>query len=115
MSVSTVGRILSRAIALDVGNEFMAESRTPAPNSASNSTSSHPAPQWNGCVARTARIEFWNFLDCELTVEAVSRELPRYGFFYNFERSHSALDCLVVSPPTSTLSPRRLPNQCQMY
>ena len=55
-------------------------------------------PQWNGCVERanrTARIEFWNFLDCELTVQAVSAKLLQYEFFYNYERPHSALDYLT--------------------
>ena len=74
-------------------------SRTPARSSASNSTSCRrDAPQWNGCVERanrTARIEFWNFLDCELTVQAVSRQLLLYEFFYNYERPHSALDYLT--------------------
>ena len=52
-------------------------------------------PQWNGRVERanrTARIEFWNFLDCDFTVEAVSGKLVKYEFFYSYEHPHSALD-----------------------
>ena len=55
-------------------------------------------PQWNGHVERanrTARIEFWNFLDCDLTVKAISRKLLEHEFFYNYERPHSALDYLA--------------------
>ena len=47
------------------------------------------------CANRAARFEFWNLLACELTVEAVSRELPGHDFLYNFERPHSALDYLT--------------------
>ena len=36
-----------------------------------------------------------NFLDCELTVKAVSAELLLYEFFYNYQRPHSALDYLT--------------------
>ena len=46
-------------------------------------------PQWNG------RVEFWNFLDCDLTVKAVSGKLLKHEFFYNYERPHSALDYLA--------------------
>ena len=53
-------------------------------------------PQWNGCVERAnraARIEFWNLLDCDLTVEAVSERLLNHEFFHNYIRPHSAIDC----------------------
>ena len=88
-----------RSIQVDGGSEFMAEFEDACRGLGIELHVLPPRrPQWNGCVERanrTARIEFWNFLACELTVEAVSRELPRYEFFYNFERPHSALDYLT--------------------
>ena len=96
------------SIQVDGGSEFMRHSwrselqgrlpearhRTPRPAAAT--------PQWNGCVERanrTARIGFWNFLDCELTVKAVSTKLLEYEFFYNYQRPHSALDYLTQRAP----------------
>ena len=75
---------------IGVGSEFMAEFEDACRDLGIELHVLPPRrPQWNGRVERanrTARIEFWNFLACELTVEAVSRELPKYEFFYNFER-----------------------------
>ena len=34
------------------------------------------------------------FLDCDLTVKAVSTKLLKHEFFYNYQRPHSALDYL---------------------
>ena len=88
-----------RSIQVDGGSEFMAEFEDACEKLGIELHVLPPRrPQWNGRVERanrTARIEFWNFLDCELTVSAVSSKLLRYEFFYNYERPHSALDYLT--------------------
>ena len=88
-----------QSIQVDGGSEFMAEFEDACEKLGIELHVLPPRrPQWNGCVERanrTARIEFWNFLDCELTVQAVSRQLLLYEFFYNYERPHSALDYLT--------------------
>ena len=87
------------SIQVDGGSEFMAEFEDACEKLGIELRVLPPRrPQWNGCVERanrTARIEFWNFLDCELTVKAVSAKLLEYEFFYNYERPHSALDYLT--------------------
>ena len=88
-----------RSIQVDGGSEFMAEFEDACEKLGIELHVLPPRrPQWNGCVERanrTARIEFWNFLDCELTVQAVSAKLLLYEFFYNYERPHSSLDYLT--------------------
>ena len=88
-----------QSIQVDGGSEFMAEFEDACQKLGIELHVLPPRrPQWNGRVERanrTARIEFWNFLDCELTVDAVSDKLLEYEFFYNFERPHSALDYLT--------------------
>ena len=88
-----------QSIQVDGGSEFMAEFEDACEKLGIELHVLPPRrPQWNGCVERanrTARIEFWNFLDCELTVQAVSAKLLQYEFFYNYERPHSALDYLT--------------------
>ena len=88
-----------RSIQVDGGSEFMAEFEDACRKLGVELHVLPPRrPQWNGCVERanrTARIEFWNFLDCELTVQAVSAKLLLYEFFYNYERPHSSLDYLT--------------------
>ena len=88
-----------RSVQVDGGSEFMAEFEDACRKLDIELHVLPPRrPQWNGRVERanrTARIEFWNFLDCELTVKAVSAKLLLYEFFYNYERPHSALDYLT--------------------
>ena len=88
-----------QSIQVDGGSEFMAEFEDACEKLGIELHVLPPRrPQWNGCVERanrTARIEFWNFLDCELTVQAVSAKLLLYEFFYNYERPHSSLDYLT--------------------
>ena len=88
-----------RSIQVDGGSEFMAEFEDACRDLGIELHVLPPRrPQWNGRVERanrTARIEFWNFLDCELTVQAASAKLLLYEFFYNYERPHSALDYLT--------------------
>ena len=87
------------SIQVDGGSEFMAEFEDACRELGIDLRVLPPRrPQWNGHVERanrTARIEFWNFLDCDLTVKAVSRKLLKHEFFYNYERPHSALDYLA--------------------
>ena len=89
------------SVQVDGGSEFMAEFEDACRELGIELHVLPPRrPQWNGCVERanrTARIEFWNFLDCELTVHAVSARLLQYEFFYNYQRPHSALDYLTPS------------------
>ena len=90
-----------QSVQVDGGSEFMAEFEDACRELGIELHVLPPRrPQWNGCVERanrTARIEFWNFLDCELTVQAVSARLLQYEFFYNYQRPHSALDYLTPS------------------
>ena len=68
-----------------------------------------------GCAERanrTARIEFWNLLDCDLTVEAVSRKLLKREFFHNYLRPHSAID--YRSPNEYLVACEAAQPQCQM-
>ena len=87
------------SIQVDGGSEFMAEFEDACRELGIDLRVLPPRrPQWNGHVERanrTARIEFWNFLDCDLTVKAISRKLLEHEFFYNYERPHSALDYLA--------------------
>ena len=89
------------SVQVDGGSEFMAEFEDACRKLGIELHVLPPRrPQWNGCVERanrTARIEFWNFLDCELAVHAVSARLLQYEFFYNYQRPHSALDYLTPS------------------
>ena len=74
LSVSTVGRLLSRALA--TGERRRIPLRVLPPR----------RPQWNGCVERanrSARIEFWNRYDGPLTVTAIAPALVKYEFFHN--------------------------------
>ena len=71
--------------------------------------------QWNGCVERAnraARIEFWNLLDCDLTVQAVSERLLKHEFLHNCIRPHSAIDCR--SPNDCLVAHEAAQPQCQM-
>ena len=74
------------SIQVDGGSEFMAEFEDACRELGIDLRVLPPRrPQWNGHVERanrTARIEFWNFLDCDLTVKAVSRKLLKHEFFY---------------------------------
>ena len=88
----------SQSVQVDGGSEFMAEFEH-----ACRDLGIDRVERTN----RAARIEFRNYLACELTVQATSAKLLLYEFFYNYERPHSALDYLT---PTSTLSLRRLPS-----
>ena len=87
------------SIQVDGGSEFMAEFEDACRELGIDLRVLPPRrPQWNGHVERanhTTRIEFWNFLDGDLTVKAVSTKLLKHEFFYNYERPHSALDYLA--------------------
>ena len=69
LSVSTVGRILSKAIA---------DGRI------------KPASFCEGRANRSARIEFRNLYDGPLTVADVTPRLARHEFFHNYRRPHWA-------------------------
>ena len=135
LSASTVGRILSRAIAqappqvqrlgaaaplesvqVDGGSEFMAGFEDACRKFGVALRVLPPRrPQWNGCVERAnraARIEFWNLLDCDLTVEAVSKKLLKREFFHNHQRPHSAID--YRSPNDCLVACEAAQPQCQM-
>ena len=74
------------SIQVDGGSEFMAEFEDACKELGIDLRVLPPRrPQRNGHVERanrTARIEFWNFLDCDLTVKAVSTKLLKHEFFY---------------------------------
>ena len=81
---------------MDGGSEFMAEFE---PSCATRSIPLHilppRRPQWHGCVERangTARLEFWNLSDGDLTVAEAGPALADYQRFYNEVRPHSALN-----------------------
>ena len=100
-----------QSIQVDGGSEFMAEFEDACEKLGIELHVLPPRrPQWNGCVERanrTARIEFWNFLDCELTVQAVSASC----FSTNSSTTTKGLiPPSTTSPRTSTLSLRRLPS-----
>ncbi len=84
------------SIQVDGGSEFMADFEDACETAAIPLHVLPPRrPQWNGCVERanrSARIEFWNRYDGSLTVEAVSKALRMYEFFFNYLRPHTALD-----------------------
>jgi len=85
-----------RSLQVDGGSEFMAEFEDACEILAIPLHVLPPRrPQWNGCVERTnrsARIEFWNRYNGPLTVAAVSTELAKYEFFFNYQRPHVSLD-----------------------
>ncbi len=137
LSVSTVGRVLSCAIAdgavppaslcegrakpkrpgqlvqIDGGSEFMAGFEDACRKLGVTLRVLPPRrPQWNGCVERANRIEFRNLLDCNLTVEAVSKRLLKHEFFHNHQRPHSAIDCR--SPNDCLVAHEAAQPQCQM-
>ena len=105
-----------QSIQVDGGSEFMAEFEDACQRLGIQLHVLPPRrPQWNGRVERanrTARIEFWNFLDCELTVAAVAPKLLAYEFFYNYERPHSALDYLT--PNEYLVAQEAASPRCQM-
>ena len=104
------------SVQVDGGSEFMAGFEDACRNLGVALRVLPPRrPQWNGCVERanrTARIEFWNLLDCDLTVEAVSRKLLKREFFYNYQRPHSAID--YRSPNEYLVACEAAQPQCQM-
>ena len=104
------------SVQVDGGSEFMAGFEDACRNLGVALRVLPPRrPQWNGCVERanrTARIEFWNLLDCDLTVEAVSERLLKREFFYNYLRPHSAIDCR--SPNDCLVACEAAQPQCQM-
>ena len=62
-----------QSIQVDGGSEFMAEFEDACRELGIDLRFLPPRrPQWNGHVERADRIEFWNFLDRDLTVKAVS-------------------------------------------
>ena len=83
------------SIQVDGGSEFMAGFEDACEKNAVELHVLPPRrPQWNGCVERanrSARIEFWNRYSGPLTVEAVSKKLLKYEFFFNYRRPHTAL------------------------
>ena len=85
LSVSSVGRILNRALARGAIR----------PVAYCEGRATPKRPQCNGCVERanrSARIEFWNLYEDPLTVRHIARPLLDYEFFYNYQRPHAALD-----------------------
>ncbi len=104
------------SVQVDSGSEFMAGFEDACRNLGVALRVPPPRrPQWNGCVERanrTARIEFWNLLDCDLTVEAVSRKLLKREFFHNHLRPHSAIN--YRSPNEYLVACEAAQPQCQM-
>ncbi len=112
------GRRPTRRLSMSTEGASSRAPSGPAPCPARASASDGPTlrrPQWNGCTEqanRTARIEFWNLVDRYLTVEAVSKELPKHEFFHNYRRPHSAID--HRSPSDCLVALEAAQPQCQM-
>ena len=104
------------SVQVDGGSEFMAGFEDACGNLGVALRVQPPRrPQWNGCVERanrTARIEFWNLLGYDLTVEAVSKKLLKREFFHNYIRPRSAIDCR--SPDDCLVAHEAAQPQCQM-